>query len=263
MSVEIECPSGMRLQIRGLKGKEARLLSDRNAVRQGLVMDNLLTACTETVLDPGPYESRADGSVDWNKVLIGDRFFVLLQIRLASFGPEYEFKAQCKEPSCRDRFDCKIDLETELTVKPMTEEDREAFKNGGLFVTQLSDGKKVTYRLATGADEKKAARSRNLDSAMIDMLLLRISDIEGVGKGSTSDIVNQKTVKSIKGYLEELDWSELVQLFNELDAHDCGVDPEIQIQCPACGGVQEVQLPFERNFFMPTEKKMPQRVSTL
>jgi hypothetical protein len=78
MSVVIDCPSGLQLQIRGLKGKEGRLLSDRNAVRQGTVLDSLLVACTEAVLDPGPYTPKADGKLDWNQVLIGDRFFTLL-----------------------------------------------------------------------------------------------------------------------------------------------------------------------------------------
>jgi hypothetical protein len=253
MSVEIECPSGMRLQIRGLKGKEGRLLSDRNAVRQGTVMDSLLTACTEQVLDAGPYILREDGKIDWGKVLIGDRFFTLLQIRLASFGPEYSFKVQCRDNMCRERFDYQLNLETDLTVRSMSSEDREVFKEQGSFKTTLNDGKVVNYRLATGADERKVARNRTLDSALIDMLMMRIDSIEGVGQGTASDAVAGKTVKTIRAYLEDLDWSELVSLLNALDSHDCGIDPQIEIQCPACGGVQEVQLPFERGFFLPTE----------
>lgn len=253
MSVEISCPSGMQLQIRGLKGKEGRLLSDRNAVRQGLVMDSLLTACTEKVLDPGPYEVRENGTLDWGKVLIGDRFYTLLQIRLASFGPEYSFKAQCRDTSCRERFDQDVNLETDLVVKTMSDEDRETFREQGLFETVLRDGKTVKYRLATGADEKKVMRNRTADSAMVDMLMMRIVSIDGVGEGKATDVGSGKTVKSIKTYLEDLEWSELVHLLNSLDDHDCGVNPEIEIQCPACGGVQEVQLPFERGFFLPQE----------
>lgn len=251
MSVTIDCPSGLQVQIRGLKGKEGRLLSDRNAVRQGTVLDSLLIACTEQVLDPGPYTLRADGKLDWNQVLLGDRFYVLLQIRLASFGPEYTFKVQCKEPMCREPFEHEINLASDLVVKPMIDEDREVLKNGGVFTTTLSDGREVRYRLATGADEKKALRNRTLDSAMIDMLMLRIVSIEGVGEVKQTDIGTQRAVKGIRSYLEDLEFGELVRILNALDSHDCGVDIDIEIQCPACGGVQEVQLPFERGFFLP------------
>jgi hypothetical protein len=244
----------MQLQVRGLKGKEGKLLGDRNAVRQGTILDKLLAACTEKVLDAGPYEVGPEGKLDWNKVLLGDRFYALLQIRLASFGPDYEFKTQCRDGNCRHRFDWKVDL-NDLEVKPMSEEDRETFRSGGLFTTVLNDGKEVKYRLATGADEKRIARNRTTggDSAMLDMLASRINAIEGIGEVKQVDIGSSRVVKTIRSYLEELDWSELVGLLNQLDSHDCGVNAEIEIECPACGGVQEVQLPFERSFFLPTE----------
>jgi hypothetical protein len=118
----------------------------------------------------------------------------------------------------------------------------------------------VHYRLATGADEKKAARNRVMNSAMIDMLMLRIVSIDGVGETKPTDIGSQRVVMGIRSYLEDLEWSELVHLLNSLDAHDCGVDVEIEVQCPVCGGGQEVVLPFERGFFLPEEKK-PNRSS--
>jgi len=38
---------------------------------------------------------------------------------------------------------------------------------------------------------------------------------------------------------------------DELDRVDCGVDTNIEIECPECFSIQEVDLPFERSFFMP------------
>lgn len=257
MSIEIECPSGMQLRIRGLKGKEGRLLADKNAIRQGSVMDSMLAACTEEVLDPGPYELKADGRLDWGKALLGDRFYALLQIRLASFGPEYDFKVQCKEGGCRERFEWRIDLGKDLEVSRMTEEDRQTLRTDGVFTTTLADGKKVSYRLATGQDEKAAARTRGQDKALVDMLVMRITSIEGVGTTSMADA--GRSVKGVKSYLEDLEWSELVRLLNALDEHDCGVETEIEVECPNCGGVQEINLPLERNFFVPKELNGLQR----
>lgn len=250
MSIEIDCPSGLQLRVRGLKGKEGKLLADKAAIRQGNVLDNMLTACTEEVLDPGPYETRSDGKLDWGKVLLGDRFYALMQVRMASFGPEYAFKVQCRDQACRERFEWDLNL-NDLEVRRMNDEDRETFRSDGAFTTELSDGTKVKYRLAVGADEKAVARNRTQDRALVDMLALRIVSIEGVGEFKPTDA--GRAVRSVKGFLEDLEWSELVKLLNALDSHDCGVKTDIEIECPACGSVQEVQLPFERGFFLPTE----------
>lgn len=253
MSVQIECPSGLVLQIRALKGREAKLLTDKNAIRQGVFLDNILNACTEGVVDPGIYQASAPNKpFDWGQVLIGDRMFALIKIREATFGSEYGFKVQCKDGLCRERFDYLIDLE-QLGTKPLSQEDQEVMRGDGVFTTTLSDGKEVKYKLARGLDEKLAARSRSTDTAVIEMLSRRIVSIEGVGEVKQSDISSGRVVKGVRTYLEDLDWSELVKLLRRLDSHDCGVETEISIECPKCGGVQETQLPFERNFFLPME----------
>jgi hypothetical protein len=246
MSAVIECPSGLQVQIRGLKGKEGRLLGDKQAIRQGTVLETMLQACTEQVVDPGPYAITPGKAFDWSEALIGDRFYAFLQIRLLSFGAQYIFKIQCKDDLCRKQFEQQIDLEKDLEITRLSDEDREVFRTGGTFTTSLRDGRDVRYRLPTGADEKKASRSRASNSALVDMLTLRIVSIEGVGE-SGSDIKNS----NVRTFLEELDWSELVGLLNALDEHDCGVKTDIEIECPECGGVQEVPLPFARGFLLP------------
>jgi hypothetical protein len=251
MSVEIECPSGMQLRIRGLKGKEGRLLADKNALRQGTLVDTMLASCTEEIRDPGPYQFDGD-KPNWDKVLIGDRFYTLLQIRLASFGADYSFKVQCREVACRQAFDWSIDL-AELKIKQLSEADRATLRSGGIFTTTLGDGKQVKFRLATGADEKEVMRKRTVQQALPDMLALRIISIQGVGEFTEADVQQQKVIKGVQAYLDDLDWGELVRLQNKLEAHDCGVQTEIEIECPACSGVQEVQLPFDRGFFRPAE----------
>ncbi len=250
MSVEIECPSGLQLRVRGLKGKEGRILSDKTAIRQGTAFDSLLASCTEAVIDPGPYAF--EDRVDWDKVLLGDRFYALLQIRVASFGPDYSFKCQCREGGCRETFDWEVNL-NELEVQHLSDEDRDVVRAGGEFTTHLGDGTTVKFRLATGVDEKRAARNKTVDKALVDVLESRITSISGVGDFTEDDIKNRKVIKGLHTYLEDLEWAELVNLLNALDSHDCGVKTEIEVECPACRGVQEVQLPFERGFFRPGE----------
>jgi len=83
MSDVITCPSGLSGRIRGLKVREERILADRKLAKAGAQLDELLMSCWLETLDPGPYEE----PLDWSKVLQGDRFFVLLMIRVLYYGP--------------------------------------------------------------------------------------------------------------------------------------------------------------------------------
>ena len=105
MPTTIVCPSGLSGEIRGLKGKEGKLLADRNAARAGSTFEKLLSGCWLQTIDPGIYEVAEGATLDWSKVLVADRFFALLQIRSLTFGDEYAFSIQCKSAGCRERFE--------------------------------------------------------------------------------------------------------------------------------------------------------------
>ncbi|MEK7717126.1 MAG: hypothetical protein AAB322_05170, partial [Pseudomonadota bacterium] len=57
----IVCPSGLAGEVRGLKGKEGKLLADRAAAKAGSTFENLLSGCWLTTTEPGIYEV-ADGA---------------------------------------------------------------------------------------------------------------------------------------------------------------------------------------------------------
>ena len=48
-------------------------------------------------------------------------------------------------------------------------------------------------------------------------------------------------------------------LVDEFDRVDCGVDTGIEIECPECFATQEVDLPFDRTFFMPGKERAARR----
>src|SRR5882672_8002391 len=131
MSTYIDCPSGLAGHIRGLKGKEAKLLADRSAARAGATFDQMLASCWLETADPGVYEF-PNGVVDWSKVLVADRFYALLQIRTQTFGNEYAFAVQCANAACRERFEWSLDLQ-ELPVIPLSDAAKAAFRAGNRF----------------------------------------------------------------------------------------------------------------------------------
>jgi len=244
----ITCPSGLSGKIRGMKVREERILTDRKLARSGGQVDELLSACWEETLDPGPYDF-GDKDIDWSRVLQGDRFYALLQIRALTYGPDYAFGVTCQNDSCRTRIEWELDL-NDLPVRQLSDESRAAFVDGNRFETVLPDaGKRVWFRLLTGADERKLPKLRRNagDRLLSAMLAFRVVEVEGVEQ------------RDKRRFLEDLSMRDADFLVDEFDRVDCGVDTAIEVECPECFSVQEVELPFERTFFMPGRERTARR----
>lgn len=247
MAETITCPSGLTGRVRGMKAREERILADRKLARSGAQLEQILAACWEETLDAGPYDF-GGAAVDWNKVLQGDRFFALLQIRSLSYGPTYAFSVTCENRSCRARIEWEVDLR-ELPVKPLSDESRATFLATNRFPATLpSAGRAVAFRLLTGADERRMTalrRTSGSERPITTLLDFRIDSIDGVEP------------RDKQRFLEELSMSDVAHLLAEFDRVDCGVETEIDIECAECLGITRVELPFEKGFFLPERRKGP------
>jgi hypothetical protein len=239
MSRVVDLPSGAKLEIRSLTGKESKILSDKDAIKSGLFLDKILKACTVSVLDPGPYPQSE--VFDWGKALVGDRFYGLLIIRVISLGEEYKFKLQCDQTACREAFNFELNLLKDLPVQRLSEAGKALFAAGNVFETKDSNGKTVSFRLPTGQDELASAKFNEFDGAFIQALMQRIVSVEGV---------DDKRV-----YLEGSSWGDLLKLLDAFDEPNCGVDTDIEVMCPHCQGLQDIRLPFGRDFLLPSSKR--------
>jgi hypothetical protein len=245
MPTHIVCPSGLAGEVRGLTGREGKLLGDRALARSGGTIDKMLQSCWLETTDPSVYELADGANPDWSKVLVGDRFFALVQIRRASFGDDYAFSVQCQGAGCRERFEWELDL-GELRVRALSEEARAAFKSWNRFETALPrGGRKVWFRLLTGAEEARAAmlRRQGRENLLLEAVALRVVEIEGVAD------------KDRRRFLEDVELGDLAALLDAFEEVDGGVETSIEVECPSCGGVQDVDLPFERGFFFPRARK--------
>jgi len=243
MNHVVTCPSGLSGKIRGMKVREERILADRQLAKSGAQLDALLAACWEDTIDPGPYPL-GDGPLNMSQVLQGDRFFALMQIRVATFGSTYAFAVPCQRDACRTRIDWEIDLSA-LPVKVLTEASRATFAAGNRFETTLPDGsRKLWFKLLIGDDEKKLPQLRRAapDRMLSGLLAHRVLEVEGVEP------------RDKRGFLEDLSMADATHLFGEFDRVDCGIETQIEIECPECGATQEVELPFGQGFFLPTAK---------
>ncbi len=235
---DIICPSGLSGRIRGLKVREERILTDRKLAKSGGQVDQLLSACWEETLDHGLYEFEGT-TIDWGKVLQGDRFYALLAIRSLTYGPEYTFSVSCAE--CRTRIEWELNLR-DLPVKALSEESRAVLLCSDRFETRLPNAnRRVWFRLLTGADERRlpAIRRNSGDHVLSATLAYRILEVEGVD------------AKDKHRFIEDLSMADVTFLLGEFDRVDFGVETGIDIECQECLAVQRIELPFDRGFFLP------------
>ncbi len=66
-------------------------------------------------------------------------------------------------------------------------------------------------------------------------------------------------VKAKRQFLEDLTMRDADFLVDEFDRVDCGVDTTIEIECPECFQTQEVELPFDKGFFLPGKDRTARR----
>lgn len=229
-----------------MRVREERVLSDRKLAKAGSQLDELLTSCWEATVEAAPYDF-GDKLIDWGSVLQGDRFFTLLNIRALTYGSDYGFSVSCRD--CRARIEWEVDLR-KLPVRPLSPESRAAFMAGNRFETTLPDaGKRVWFKLLTGDDERKlpALQRAAPDRLLSSVLAYRVLEVEGVDS------------KDKRAFLEDLTLRDADFLVDEFDRVDCGVDTTIEVECPECREVQDVDLPFDSAFFLPGRERTSRR----
>jgi hypothetical protein len=244
----VKCPSGLTGEVRKLKGSEANILADRKTARKGDQYDQILRACWTKTTDAGPYAgfgvSSGTDAIDWSQILVCDRFYILFAIRIATYGPNYDFTVRCESRGCGNKIDWALNLLTELPLLDLPEESRSQIASGeNRFATEV-DGKEVVFSLLTGADEKRARKIMKTTKGTLFTtgLASRTVSIEGV---ETNQIIP---------FLNDLDLDQQLDLMDQFDDADGGFETTIEIECdsPSCGTVFEVNLPFEgAEFWLP------------
>ena len=234
----VVCPSGFAGEVRGLKVREEKLLTDRSLAVSGRLVGELLSACWLRTTDPGPYRIDGEAAPDWRGVLQGDRFAALLAIRVATYGPEYAFETKCQ--SCGARIRWRVNLVEDLATRPLSPEDLEAFRAGNRLEVEIG-GATVVFRIPTGEDEERLAKLAKaaIDSPISSALRVRIVEARGIS-GRLDD------------WLRDLDLGEASRLGEAFERHNCGIDTTVRdVGCGRCGEEQDVELPFDRDFWFP------------
>lgn len=251
--IELNCPSGLRVKLRGIKGKDLDGLRDKRKVATGEAISTLLDSCTLEILDRAIYEKLT--TFAWADALVGDRMKAVVALREATSGDAYDFRLRCRDPECRELIDWSLNL-SELPEKKLTPEDAAAYLDGNSFETRINDTL-VKFKLRTGRDQvQMLKRVAQMDARMRDSKGPRQQQSAAEGRaviGLYFRIISVEGVDNVMNWLGDLDLSEITQLNKAMDAVDCGLETTIEVICSGmngCGLRQAVELPLDSTFFM-------------
>lgn len=244
--MHVVCPSGLEGEVRKLKGSEANILADRTAQRKGETYDRILRACWTATDAVGPYErvhvAAGTTSIPWGKILICDRSHILAAIRIKTYGSVYVFPIKCDNENCGHKFEWQVDIEKDLPLVDLPDESRKKIKEGENEFEAALDGRKITFKLLNGDDEKRAGRKAQSNRSELFTLTLaaRTTSIERVDR------------YEIQKFYNNLDLDVQLELLDEFEKVDGGFDTTIEVECQRCDNVFEIEIPLEgADFWLP------------
>lgn len=241
----ITMPSGFAGEIRGMKVRELQQLADPSLARGGRALDVMLGVFT-SITALGPYARRwsIGGKPSWDDVLQGDVFAALIDVRCATWGPDYSFRVRCHE--CKEGYDWGLDLR-DLPRRPYPEETIASLVEGqNAFTTTGPGGEEIAFRVLYRSDEKTidAKRRRNGGKfGLADALEARIIRVAGVKEGRA------------RAWIENLEALDAKALGDAMQLVEGGVETDIETICTFCGWQQWVSLPFDQAFYSPPKKR--------
>jgi hypothetical protein len=208
-----------RAELRPLTGREEEWLTQHAGMASAHLATKLLSACFVR-LEEEPVNSEI---ID--KLLVGDRDYLILQLRRMTLGDRFAAVFSC--PACKRAMDVEF-LAQDISIEPR-------LQNTVAYTWASDDAQRVVrYRLPNGADQEAVADLRAGDA--VEALLARCV----IDDGGTP-----------------LSNEERVAVIAEMDARAPQIDLELELNCPECG--HSFTTPFDCTSFFFSEIRAQSR----
>lgn len=181
-------------------------------------------------------------TLDWNSLTAADKFFLLIKLRIITYGPKYTVSVKC--PNCGASKEIDIDLDT-LETFLLPDDFEEPYDTFDLPHSKA----KITLRIPRLGDiadmEVKARRYQKKFPAMVGdisyiyMLMANIATI------------NDKDLpfSDKQRFVEELSGLDASFIRNRIKKLEIGIDNTIYDTCNRCHEEFDFSLPVGANFF--------------
>ena len=223
------------IEIKYMTAREEDILTSRNLIQKGIVLDKLLQSLIVT-------------PINYDDLLIGDKNAILYASRILAYGKDYAVEIEC--PSCSIKSETVINLEK---IENKKIDFEKYFVMGSRETTlELPASKiKITIKLLNNGDEKKidsdlkglkklAAQSGS-DFEMTTRLKNIIVSING-------DTTPQKINKFVS---EDLLAKDSLYIRSFLLSNTPDIDSTSYFSCSSCGTEKNIPIPLNVEFFWP------------
>jgi len=209
------------IHIRPMTLREEEVLTTPSLIKSGEAIDEIFRRCIRE-------------KINVDDLLAADKTAILLFLRAASYGREYEIKVDCTE--CEAEVEHLMDLEADLQVKYIEDNFAEP------IVVELPKAGTTAYvRLPRSRDDKilskRKAKRGKVDTTLSQRLSLLVERIEGV----------DEALKSM--FLEQLTAYDASLLKEAVSEDYFGIETTLQLTCDTCGEDFEAEFPINENFF--------------
>jgi hypothetical protein len=214
--------SSGKVEMKYMTAKEEDILTNQNYISKGTVLDELI-------------KSLIVSDVKYEDLVVGDKNALLVAARILGYGKEYKFEWGGEEYN--------VDLTT-IENKPINES---LFKKGvnEFSFTLPSTGVEITFKLLTGADEKK--------------INAELEGLKKINKNASPELSTRLKymIISVGGNREAKDIRQFVD--NQLLARDSRalreyvkeVQPDVDLTFFPDGSNSKVSIPVGLSFFWP------------
>ena len=214
--------SSGKVEMKYMTAREEDILTNQNYISKGTVLDELIKSL---IVSDAKYED----------LIVGDKNALLVAARILGYGKDYKFEWDGEEYN--------IDLTT-IEDKPINES---LFKKGvnEFAFTLPSTGTEITFKLLTGADEKK--------------INAELEGLKKINKNASPELSTRLKymITSVGGNREAKDIRQFVD--NQLLARDSRalreyikeVQPDVDLTFFPDGSNSKISIPIGLNFFWP------------
>jgi len=208
-----------RAELRPLTGREEEWLTRHAGMPSAHLATKLLSACFVRLEDVPVNSEMID------KLLVGDRDYLILQLRRMTLGDRFAAVFSC--PACKRAMDVEF-LAQDISIEPR-------LQNVTAYTWASEDAQRVVrYRLPNGADQEAVA-DLSAGEAVEALLARCVIDDGGA----------------------PLSVEERVAVIAEMDAHAPQIDLELELNCPECG--HSFTTPFDCTSFFFSEIRAQSR----
>lgn len=223
-------PIPAEISLRGMTTKEEKILY---ASQGGNVFKKILSNC---ITEPK--------GIDVNKLIAADEMFLIIQLRMVTYGPEYRVQVRC--PHCGRLDTYTIDL-SQFDVNYLPDDFEEPIK-----VELPRSGDSLELRILRNEDTEEIDRYSKKFSKEFNLPLREVEYTSRMAKyinkinGEPVDFINARA------YVDEMNSYDSARFWTVLNKIVVGVDTRANVVCSGCGEDFDFNMPVTSEFFRPT-----------